>query len=648
MGWLFGAPWIKGNSHQSGCEAESSASHAAGQTQAVAPPPARATVGWGEKLMRLRARIGDGRWLAVFVGVVLAIVILVPLTTLPQRLRVCGDAYDYVKFSLRMQESHEWLIPPGNRSIGMPLLLVALNKLFEPLARVTGRPWLDFVPYALLALHVIACWVAYRALSGWRLLGAPVAWLTVLIAHLGLVSHASTPLTDTPATDCVLLAVAATATVAAKPPGEPVRLRRLSEWLTPCGLGVILSALVLLRPVAALGATVSVVLFGSFLIIRRRPVALAGLVLGLGLVMGPALGAAYDRFGTLTLMNPWSSAERTARIAPLGLDNVRTYFVGRGLGATFVADPILTEGVRAKCGRSNDYTFASTAAHVLRHPSALALLVMRKSIALCDQRHLTPYTVLHTPNHFASVGRALGALTWAGLVVLAVRLGAGLFLWVVTRAGRFVPFAACWTGAGARWKNPEVACDGDEAVRTLVVVSLPLVYFGTYFLTTVESRYGLCAAPFGLLALGAWLSKRGSRPGLPRRKRWILLALLVSVFYATVWSWDRLDVTQTRITASNPQLRIATRGDGQRRSPGTRFHRRGRRFPDKARRDHADASLSRGSFLPFPRCPRDTRQTHPVGFQPENTGQLIEWSRLVKERLVESCVGVEPPPIRRM
>jgi hypothetical protein len=537
--------------------------------------------------VRFRARVGDGRWLAVLVGAVLAIVILVPLATLPQRLRVRGDAYDYVKFSLRMQQTHEWLTPPGNRSIGMPLLLVVLHKLFGPLARVTGRPWLNFVPYALLTLHVIACWVAYRALSGWRLLGAPVAWLTVLIAHLGLVSHASTPLTDTPATDCVLLAVAATATVVARLPGEPVRWRRWSEWLIPCGLGVILSVLVLLRPVAMVGATVSVVLLGSLLVVRRRPVALVGLILGLGFVLGPALSAGHDRFGTLTLQNPKSAAETAARIAPAGLDNVRTYFVGRALGATFVADPILTKGVRAKYIRSSDNFFANTVVYVLRHPGALALLVMRKSIALCDQRHLTPYTVAHTPNHIASVGRALGAFTWAGLVVLAARLGAGLFCWVVTRAGRLAPFLARWTGVGATWSCPEAAYDGDEAVRTLVVVSLPLAYFATYFLMTVESRYGLCAAPFGLLALGAWLSKRRSSRGLPRRLRWVLLGLLISVFYATVWNWDGLDVMQTRITASNPQLRTATGGDSHRRSPRTGFHRKGRSFPDKARRKDA-------------------------------------------------------------
>jgi hypothetical protein len=581
--------------------AESSAAYAAGHAQVAPLPPARATVGWRKKLVRLRAHVGDGRWLAVLVGVVLAIAILVPLATLPQRLRVHGDAYDYVKSSLRMQQTHEWLTPPGNRSIGMPLLLVVLHKLFGPLSRVTGRPWLDFVPYALLILHVFACWVAYRALSGWRLLGAPVAWLTVLIAHLGLVSHASTPLTDTPSTDCVLLAVAATAAVVARPPGEPVRWRRWSEWLIPCWLGVILSALVLLRPVAMVGATISVVLLGSLLVVRRCPVALAGLILGLSLVLGPALSAGHNRFGTLTLQDPKSAAETAARIAPAGLDNVRTYFVGRALGATFVADPILTEGVRAKYIRNSDNFFASTVAYVLRHPSALALLVMRKSIALCDQRHLTPYTVARTPNHIASVGRALGALTWAGLVVLAARLGAGLFCWVVTRAGRLASFLARGTGAGATWSCPEAACNGDEAVRTLVVVSLPLAYFATYFLTTVESRYGLCAAPFGLLALGAWLSKRGPSRGLLRRLRWVLLGLLISVFYATVWSWDGLDVMQTRITASNPQLRTATGGDGHRRSPGTRPHRRGRRFPDKARRNDAGATPPRGSLAPFPR-----------------------------------------------
>jgi len=578
------------NLHESGCLAESSAAHAAGQAHVVAPPPARAAVGWRNRLVRLRTHVGDGRWLAVLVGVVLAIVILVPLATLPPRLRVRGDAYDYVKFSLRMQQTHEWLTPPGNRSIGMPLLLVVLHMLFGPLARVTGRPWLDFVPYALLTLHVIACWIACRALSGWRLLGAPVAWLTVLIAHLGLVSHASTPLTDTPSTDCVLLAVAATATMLARPPGEPVRWRRWSEWLIPCGLGVILSALVLLRPVAMVGATISVVLLGSLLVVRRRPVALAGLILGLSLVLGPALSAGHDRFGTLTLQNPRSAAETAARIAPAGLDNVRTYFVGRALGATFVADPILTEGVRAKYIRNSDNFFANTVAYVLRHPSALALLVMRKSIALCDQRHLTPYTVAHTPNHIASVGRALGALTWAGLVVLAARLGAGLFWWVVTRAGRLAPFLARWTGVGATWSCPEAACDGDEAVRTLVVVSLPLAYFATYFLTTVESRYGLCAAPFGLLALGAWLNKRRSSRGLLRRLRWVLLGLLISVFYATVWSWDGLDVMQTRITASNPQLHTVTRGNVHRRSPRIKPYRRGRRFTNKARRNDAGAT----------------------------------------------------------
>jgi hypothetical protein len=73
--------------------------------------------------------------------------------------------------------------------------------------------------------------------------------------------------------------------------------------------------------------------------------------------------------------------------------------------------------------------------------------------------------------------------------VLAARLAAGLFCWVVTRAGRLAPFLARWTGVGAKWSCPEAACGGDEAVRTLVVVSLPLAYFGTYFLMTIEPRW---------------------------------------------------------------------------------------------------------------------------------------------------------------
>jgi len=539
--------------------------------------------------MRLQTSVGDGRWLALLVGVILAIIILAPLTTLPQWLRLRGDAYDYVKFSLQMQQTHEWFTPLGSRSIGMPLLLVILHKLVGPLERLTGHPWLDFVPYVLLTLHVIACWIAYRALSGWRLLSAPVAWLTVLIAHLGLVSHASIPLTDTPSTDCVLLAVAATAAMVARPPGNIIRRRRWSEWLIPCGLGITLSALVLLRPVAVVGATVSVVLLGSKFVIRRRPLALAGLVLGLGLALGPALVAAYNRFGTLALQNPKLAAVIKARISGRGLDNVRTYFVGhaRASEATFVADPILTAEVRAKYGRDSGYTFTGMVACVLRHPRALALLILRKSIALCDQRHLTPYIVTRTPNHIASIGRGLGALTWAGLVVLVARLGAGLFCWVVTRVGRLRPFLCQWTSFGKKWNNPKVACNGDEAVRTLIVVSLPLIYFGTYFIMFIESRYGLCAALFGLMALGTWLSKRGQSPGLQRRLRWVILGVLVSIFYATVWSWDKLDVTQMRITASHPQLHTAIRGDDHRRSPNIKPYKRGRRPTKKARRKHA-------------------------------------------------------------
>jgi hypothetical protein len=91
--------------------------------------------------------------------------------------------------------------------MGFPLILSLLRVPLASVASLFDLPWYELVPPVILGFHAFACAIAFRRLQTQGTFAAPAWFLALLIAHPGLVSHASVLLTDTIAADLVFLSM---------------------------------------------------------------------------------------------------------------------------------------------------------------------------------------------------------------------------------------------------------------------------------------------------------------------------------------------------------------------------------------------------------------------------------------------------------
>jgi hypothetical protein len=320
----------------------------------------------------------------------------------------------------------------GDRAMGFPIFLYGVRLVFGP--SITAMCW------ALFAVHVVAAGVFYAALRHrWGL--HPVA-LALLIAHPGLVAYTTAPMTDTFATDLVMLALAGVVT------GRLLWAASAFGWVA------------LVRPPTLV---LGVVVLG-WLVLQQRTLRSALAVAVFALVVGWQAGNCWRVYGAPCLVTPTYSANTLGWGLNLGRSNVRIYFSQHMPGEeVLVADPWLA----AHAGEAAPLWLAPRLVWFARHPGVFVVTLLKKTVALLDVR---TRSVDERPGH-AVDATPRWYRWWARL-------------WAAAACGG-VALALIWV-----W-DP----------RWTAVALVALVHYAMQSPLHVPARYGLTAVPCALVLL---------------------------------------------------------------------------------------------------------------------------------------------------
>jgi hypothetical protein len=456
-------------------------------------------------------------WLWAVAGLAAGTTWFLHLSSFDLRNRFRGDAIEYFSIAASFSDLGAALSFAGGRSVGFPLLVYSVMRLFGP---VNGpaqlAAFLQVVSWILFVVHVLSsCFFflvlrrAYAERDGRQL---HFALLALLLAAPGMVSHTTVLLTDTFAADLLMIGFALFVL------GHDWR----SPWAAAWGLvsGLVLGYACLCRPtyvpgVLAVLCMLCAVVIAKLLLQRgagawRRCAAPLLCAFGCAALLLTATYPCKQRFGSLCLADPTIVPRLVVSSLQVGLDSPRAYWSAfatrrdvdaRCNACRALRDPLLTRTWKAHCQIDAARFGFGVPACLVQRPDLALLFLAKKTIGLFDSYTYQDYAVDLTPSWARLWSRPFGALAFAGLL-------ASLMLFA----------------------------------RSLMLAQS----FGH-----IEGRYGYAMVPGALLGLFALLAARkdgGSR--LAHRARIALLGLAALAFLAQTATWDTSDRVLQRIESS--------------------------------------------------------------------------------------------------
>jgi hypothetical protein len=399
----------------------------------------------------------------------------------------------------------------GERTLGFPLFLYLVRGAIGLVGAVSVETFVDVVCGVLLLVHVASSVLFFSSVRtlierelGWRL--HPAA-LVLLLAYPALVAYTAVPLTDTLATDGLMLAVCALERAESAAATGP----RLA-WST--ATGVALAAVVLLRPAAIVPCAVLVVAGVIRAVVTRAGRGIvASAAVAFVVLVGLHASNCARAYGTVCLTEPQATERAVAESVGRGVTSARHYWSSHSSepdGRVVTPDPLLAATLGADCHPTTLLGAHGMLACLVSHPLVLLPFFTKKAVGLFDSYYLQPYAVDVTPRWARLASRPFGALAFAGFVAT--------WGWLVAavrhrRLGGLLP----------------------------LVLLVPLAHVGWQSLFHVEPRYGLPAVPFALVGLVLAVQ---ALAGLPPRSRALLGAGLacaaVLSLVQTHW-WDAAD-----------------------------------------------------------------------------------------------------------
>jgi hypothetical protein len=435
--------------------------------------------------------------------------------------RFRGDAVGYVQIMMARRSLADVLGYAGDRTLGFPLFLYLVKSLTTLAGSVSVETFVDVVCVLLLLIHVVATLLFFAEVSsvseremGLRLHPAALA---LLLAYPGLVAYTAVPLTDTLATDLLMLAIAALCR-ASRLPTTATR----AGWGLACGAG--LGAVVLVRPATVVPC--AAVLAGGWVVVGTRRTVMTAATLGFALLVGMQAANCARVFDRACLTNPTTTAAAVAESVGWGVASARHYWSQRSNdpdGHVSVPDPFLADHLAADCHPTAVLGRDGLLACLATHPTAVVPFELKKAIGLFDSYYLQPYAVDVTPRWARLVSRPFGALAFAGFVAAVGWLGL-----VVARL-----LTGLRLGSGLLG----------------VVLLIPVAHIVWQSLFHVEPRYGFPAVPFALVSLTVCVQRSG---GLAPRRRALVFAVLagaILLFLGQTYRWDVGDDVLRRIEA---------------------------------------------------------------------------------------------------
>ena len=454
----------------------------------------------------IEARVNP--WLILAIGASMALGIFTYAASLPLKSRITGDAIVYLGIADSFTSIGDAFSYTGNRTYGLPLFLYVVRSV----AGISSLDqWLARVSYALFILHLAASASFYRFFlrdlfvkSGLPTFTAAAA-AAIIMAFPALVTHTTTPLTDTFCVDLLMLAAALHYS------------GRISDSLLGLAqsalCGLILGYAVMVRP--SFWPAVLVFFGASFLEAllangRRRLLLMITLCMAAGTlaVIIPALARGFTVYKTPSLQNPGFVKACSGASMQSGLSSVRVFWSDSNISKDplpGVKDPFLL----AMYGDDKEvHSIGSLLKCLCKKPFAIPIYLGKKTIGLFDEPYLQPYSVDLTPDWFTALQRAFELPAFCGFLALIILAFSMQFQ-----------------------KN------APESI-SLPWVALLATLMCTHLVMHIEGRYGFPAVPFSIAAL--FLGFAGARKaGRQAFIAWVIaLTMAASLFLYQVHAWD--------------------------------------------------------------------------------------------------------------
>jgi hypothetical protein len=456
--------------------------------------------------------------------------------SLEPRDRIRGDAAQYLSIAHGAGSVWEVMTSIDERPPGFPLVVYLLKNLARSLGFENPLHVLNFIAVALYFFHLASSFVSFmvsRKLARDCGIELPLVLLCVLLLHPGLISYTTVLLTDTFASDLLMVAISLLIATRWVPLRSQIALALLG--------GGVLAFSVLVRiaygvpSVAALGLFAVVSAWRIWRSPTTGPKHLLELesgnawnralrtallaLLGFGLGFAPAALKCRATYGGLCLQNPNPVDTALTWSIATGWESPRLYwsrFAPAPELMNVVVDPLLSARWAAPCPIQAEHRLESMIRCYVRKPHIGAVFLFKKSLAVFDSYHLQPYAVAITPRWARRYSRFFGALAYAGFVGASILLVAGV----------------------RRPKGPP----------ELVLLTAPPVVIALFQSQLhVEGRFGF-GALFGCYFALAWLwATRGRGDRGRRTVVYVALGLAAAVFLVQTSAWDALDPCLRRI-----------------------------------------------------------------------------------------------------
>lgn len=434
-----------------------------------------------------------------------------------------ADAVNYAEIGNSFTSIWEALKYSGFRTFGFPLFLFLIKSLVGWFGIESASGVDNAQSIALLLFHFASSLVFYRTFRTLaRSFGVnfhPLA-LLLLVAHPGLVAHTSILLTDTFATDLLLLAASILVS------GDSATTRGL---LWRGGVtGLILGLALVTRPffIAALasGIFLSVIVAAWSRKLKSYSLFLIPMLASIAMLLAPSVTTCTRAHGTFCLQNPSFSSHAAANSLQMGLLYFRTYWSIRSQWPEsqiiLPLDAAMAKNWETACRIGEVTGPKSWLGCVFSRPLFLPVYVGKKIIAVFDSFFLQPYASDVTPAWARRYSRVFGTLSFVGFFYSLWLLG------VFIRRKRF-------------WETQ--------------VFLLPILSIIFQIPMHVEGRYSFPAVPLALLSLFCLLPAMYSKGRREFTTSVVIGVILAGTFLVQTYSWDLDDIVLQQIEGRDRQ-----------------------------------------------------------------------------------------------
>lgn len=428
-----------------------------------------------------------------------------------------ADAVSYAEIGNSFRSVSEALSYSGFRTFGFPFFLFLIKSLVGLFGIEGAESVHNAQTISLLLVHFASTVLFYRTvrtlagMHGVRL--HPIA-LVLAIAHPGLVAHTSILLTDTFATDLLMLASALIlGNTSASSRGLALRGSLA---------GLILGWALATRPffIAALGCGV-LISFGIAIWsrgLKKFSYFLLPMIAGMALLLTPSMITCQNAHGRICMQNPNFSAPAAANSLQMGLLYFRTYWSVRTRWPesqiVIPADASMSVHWETACSIGSVTGPRQWLSCVFSKPLYLPVYIGKKLIAVFDSFSLHPYASDVTTASVRRYSRFFGALSFVG------------FFYAIWLLGMAVSRRKLW-----------------EAL----ILLFPILSLIFQIPMHVEGRYSFPAVPLSLMCL-FWVLPMAYRKGRREFTAAVLAGLIIGgTFLIQTHLWDLDDLTLQQI-----------------------------------------------------------------------------------------------------